>query len=479
MGFRGFEPAKLTALAHQLDGLGRNAGKLHSRLAAVLTTAQANLPSGQPASRDPDLQGLVGDLVVVPIFGRSRLPGSLAGHLDDMQSSMKRRIKQLEGVRELEKQGFKVDQSLVFADAKAPDDKKIAEGLSALEALDGKDFGNNGNRDDLEDVQKKLDGLTAAELDALFAKADPKDLERYGRLMSDTGDSWLTPFDTNGLDENDRRKHLSGMLAKISPQNMAKFTKAFPGVNPDISGIEGSKGVNWAQPTDPLFKDGASANDMNQGMVGDCWYLAELAATAQKNPKFIEEGIKENGNGTVSVRIWDKDGNYEWVTVTKELPYKNGDNFAATGQGDTWPAYYEKAFALRYEDDADGYAGIEADNQEHATPYITGQEGKNLKDGFLGMTGESDIADLKKAHDSGKAITISTPSDDDLNDEGKKELGESYSTQHVYYVRGFTADGKVILGNPWGHQDYPPMTLTQDQLDKYFEADPHAFEVPK
>ncbi|WP_419996493.1 hypothetical protein [Streptomyces boninensis] len=58
MGFRGFEPTKLTALANQLDGLGRNSGKLHSRLAAVLTTAQANLPSGQPASRDPDLQGL-------------------------------------------------------------------------------------------------------------------------------------------------------------------------------------------------------------------------------------------------------------------------------------------------------------------------------------------------------------------------------------------------------------------------------------
>ncbi|WP_419996495.1 hypothetical protein [Streptomyces boninensis] len=50
---------------------------------------------------------------------------------------------------------------------------------------------------------------------------------------------------------------------------------------------------------------------------------------------------------------------------------------------------------------------------------------------------------------------------------------------HVFYVRGFTADGKVILGNPWGHKDYPPITVTQDQLDKYFEADPHAFEVPK
>ncbi|WP_419996494.1 hypothetical protein [Streptomyces boninensis] len=138
---------------------------------------------------------------------------------------MKRRIKQLEGVRELEKQGFKVDQSLVFADAKAPDEKKIKEGLSALEALDGKDYGNNGNRGDLEAIRKKLDGLTAAELDVLVAKADPKDLERYGKLMSDTGDSWFTPFDTNGLNENDRRKHLSGMLGKINPQTAPLFKR--------------------------------------------------------------------------------------------------------------------------------------------------------------------------------------------------------------------------------------------------------------
>ncbi|MER7842295.1 hypothetical protein ABTY98_42085 [Streptomyces sp. NPDC096040] len=103
MAFRGFDAVKLTGLANDLDTLAAQSGRLHTQLASVLTSAQQNLPPGQNASRDPDLQDLVGDVVPMPaIFGgRRRLPGSLGGELGDMQASMKRRIKQLEGAQEL------------------------------------------------------------------------------------------------------------------------------------------------------------------------------------------------------------------------------------------------------------------------------------------------------------------------------------------------------------------------------------------
>ncbi|MFJ7338783.1 hypothetical protein ACIQU3_00510 [Streptomyces sp. NPDC101110] len=163
MGFRGFDAAKLTTLAGHLDTLAQNSGKLHSQLAAVLTTAQQNLPSGQNASRNPDLQDLVGDVIPVPsFFRRPRLPGSLGGELDDMQSSMKRRIRQIEGLRELEQRGYPVSDSSLFLDEKAPDAKKIDDALRRLHELKGKDFGTNGNRDDLEQISGELDGLTAA-----------------------------------------------------------------------------------------------------------------------------------------------------------------------------------------------------------------------------------------------------------------------------------------------------------------------------
>ncbi|MGX1542320.1 C2 family cysteine protease [Streptomyces adustus] len=499
MTFRGFDATGLTALANQLDVLSRNSGKLHSRLATVLTTAQQNLPSGQNASRDPELQDLVGDVIPMPsIFGvgRRRLPGSLGGELSDMQTSMKHRIKQLEGLQELEKRGYPVNDSMVFLDESAPDARKIDDALRDLQALQGKDFGMDGNRDDLEKVSGELDGLTGAELDALMTKASPKDLAFYNQLVSNTDDSGWNPFDDNGLPEDGRRATLGLMLSKISLENVGKFQAAFPGTQPTFTNTaayesggnsqngQTNNGIHWAPPSDPLFQDGVSADDVNQNQFGDCWYVASLAGLAQKDPKFVQDGIKQNPNGTVSVRVWDKNGNYQWVTMTADLPTdQNGNPISTYGNGETWPAYYEKAFALVYSDDGDGkrgYGGIEGDDPKKSAPYLTGKEGDDLESGgFLGLGkhDDKDIGSLKKAFDSGKVLTVSTPDDEDLDKNHPTEWGSTYHSNHAYYVRGFTDDGKIILGNPWGVKGYPPITVTQDQFDKYFQG-PEAFDVP-
>ncbi|MFE0672611.1 C2 family cysteine protease [Streptomyces sp. NPDC058867] len=497
MVFRGFDAVKLTALAKDLDTLAGQSGRLHSDLAALLTSAQQNLPSGQRASHNADLQDLVGDLIPMPgIFGgRRRLPGSLGAELGDMQASMKRRIKQLEGLEELAERGYPISDASVFLDEKAPEAKEIDGALKHLQELQGKDFGANGNRDDLERISGEIDGLSAAELDALIAKASPKDLAFYNQLLTDTDDSNWTPFDKNGLPEDQRRDTFSRMLSRISPENIEKFTKAFPEVQPTITNTgaweEGgnnqngqtNNGIHWAPPTDPLFLNGASADDVNQRQFGDCWYVASLAGLAQKNPRFIEEGIKQNPNGTVSVRVWDKDGNHQWVTVTADLPTdQNGNPISSYGNGESWPAYYEKAFAMVYSDDGDGergYGGIEGDDPKKSAPYLTGQEGEDLTTGgFLGFGEHEDksLESLRKAFDSGKVVTVYTPDNEDLDKNHPPEWGRTYHTNHAYYVRGFTDDGKVILGNPWG-ANYPPITVSQEQFNEYF-AGPEAFDAP-
>lgn len=498
MAFRGFDAGKLRGLANDLDTLAGQSGKLHSQLASVLTSAQQNLPPGQNASRDPDLQDLVGDVIPMPgIFGgRRRLPGSLGGELGDMQASMKRRIKQLEGAQELAERGYPVSDSSVFLDEKPADAKKVDDALRHLQELQGKDFGTNGNRDDLEKVSGELDGLTATELDALVSKASPKDLAFYNQLLTCTDDSGWNPFDENGLPEDKRRATLGGMLSKISPENFGKFQTAFPGMQPDVTNTDAwehggndqngqtNNGIHWATPTDPLFVDGVSADDVNQHQFGDCWYVASLAGLAQKDPKFLQDGIKQNPNGTVSVRVWDKDGNYQWVTMTADLPTdSNGTPITTYGNGESWPAYYEKAFAIAYSDDGDGergYGGIEGDDPKKSAPYLTGKEGEDLTTGgFLGIGEHEDksLDGLKKAFDSGKVVTVSTPDDEKLDKDHPKEWGNTYCTNHAYYVRGFTADGKVILGNPWGTSGYPPITVSQDQFNKYFGG-AEAFDVP-
>ncbi|MFI6091363.1 C2 family cysteine protease [Streptomyces sp. NPDC051218] len=465
----------------------------------MLTSAQQNLPSGQNASRDPDLQDLVGNLIQMPSFfgGPRSLPGSLSGELGDMQASMKRRLKQLEGLRDLQKKGYPVSDSSLFLDEKAPDGKKIEGALRDLKNLQGKDFGANGNRDDLEKLSGQFDGLTAAELDVFVTKASPQDLSHYNKLINDTDDSFWTPFDKNGLPEDQRRDSLSKMLSKVGPGNIAKFAKAFPGIQPTFTNTDAyeqggnsqngqtNNGIHWQAPPDPLFKDGVSSDDVSQNQFGDCWYVASLTGLAQKDPQFIQDGIKENPNGTVSVRVWDKQGNNHWVTMTADLPTdKNGNAISTYGNGETWPAYYEKAFALTYSesgDDERGYGGIEGDDPKKSAPYLTGKEGDDItKDsGFLGLgtSDDKDLGSLKKAFDSGKVVTVSTPDDESLDKDHPKQWGQTYHSNHAYYVRGFTNDGDVILGNPWGTSGYPPITVSQEDFNKYFQG-PQSFDVP-
>jgi hypothetical protein len=492
MSYRGFDPDKLTTLAGQLDTLATNAGGLHRKLATLLTGVQQDLPSGQRASNDNDLQDLVGVGLLPLPFAPALLPGSLTGELGDMQSSMKRRIKQLTGLESFEKSGHPVDAGMLFLDEPPPDGKKVDDALAALKGLENTDFGVNGNRDDLTAVTDKLTGLTGAELDAVISEADPSVLANYNKLLTSTGDSFFNPFDSNGLPEDTRAAALSAMLAKLGPENLPKFTTAFPEVNPTYTDTQAylnggnpqngqnNSGIHWATPTDPLFNGDPSADDINQRQFGDCWYVSSLASVTLKDPAFIKEGIKQNPNGTVSVRIWDKSGNYHWVTVTPDLPTgTDGQPITTYGNGDTWPAYYEKAFALAY-GGSQGYGGIEGDDPKNSDPYLTGNTGHDLKTGgFLGIGKHDDmtIADLKKQFDEGKAITVSTPDDDKLMKNTPPEWTNRYCTDHAYYVRGFTSDGKIILGNPWGVSGYPPITVTQDQFNKYFQ-EPEAFDVP-
>lgn len=55
----------------------------------------------------------------------------------------------------------------------------------------------------------------------------------------------------------------------------------------------------------PLFPWRPCAADLKQGLLGDCWLEASLAGLADKHPECIENSLKDNGDGTVTGRIYD------------------------------------------------------------------------------------------------------------------------------------------------------------------------------
>jgi hypothetical protein len=239
--------------------------------------------------------------------------------------------------------------------------------------------------------------------------------------------------------------------------------------------------MHYGIPSEPLFATPGQidVDGIGQGRLGDCWYIASLTATAHANPKFIQEGIKRNPNGTIDVRIWDKDGNLHWVTVTPDLPMDAGGNLmSANGNGESWPAYYEKAFALMYGSDDGGgpdghekdprydrkeqgdYGAIEWDYTDKAPPYVTGHDSKSIDNNF---------DSVKKSFQSHHPVIVATRSDDDLkNDHLNPQFDPHYVTRHVFYVKGFDKQGKMILGNPWGPGG--DIHITEQQYHDYFTS---------
>ena len=131
----------------------------------------------------------------------------------------------------------------------------------------------------------------------------------------------------------------------------------------------------------PLFAHAPGIKDVEQGRLGDCYLLAALNTIMSTSPEVIRECMKDNGDGTVTVRFFTDRVNGEkqkpiYVTVEKTVPtWKEygGDCYA---QGTLWVQMIEKAYAasglrkknneekkrredqLSYEDIAGGFSGI-------------------------------------------------------------------------------------------------------------------------
>jgi hypothetical protein len=101
-------------------------------------------------------------------------------------------------------------------------------------------------------------------------------------------------------------------------------------------------------PVDPKGEDTA------QGGLGDCFFIASMAAVANANPKAIEEAIQyDPKSGKYKVRFFEEGRSGMkpvWIEVDAYLPVeaggaKNDPVYAGDPGGKLWPAIMEKAYA--------------------------------------------------------------------------------------------------------------------------------------
>ena len=265
----------------------------------------------------------------------------------------------------------------------------------------------------------------------------------------------------------------SNVSAWIDTTDSYKGSGAVHWIGTLAGNVSKAAGASLANPKDAgstfklsesLWGMGPAADDVNQGGVGDCYFLASLAAFAGVNPPVLTESAVDLGDSTFLVRFV-KGGQNVYVRVNNDMstgPYW-GYKYARPGaNGTMWALVMEKAFAY-FRTGVNSYASISGGWMGEV---YTGLGVKNASFSLL-QTMESAFfsmvsGDLAK----GLAVTLGTGSS-----------APSLVRGHAYTLVAASIDGSgqtfYTVRNPWGVQGdalensagYATLTFAQMQAN--------------
>jgi subtilase family serine protease len=197
-----------------------------------------------------------------------------------------------------------------------------------------------------------------------------------------------------------------------------------------------------------LFQNGISADDIKQGAVGDCYYVATLSSIAQEKPNYIQNMFIDNGDNTYTVRFFNN-GVANYVTVDNYLPTNSVGNliYASSGQSynnsnnELWVALAEKAYAQLAESGwsrpsnvNNGYGSIEGGWMDYVIKQVTGLS--STFKSILNMN-ETQLINLVNSNQILTAGFVNGG-------------GYGVYNSHAYSITAYdSTTGKFHLRNPW------------------------------
>lgn len=228
----------------------------------------------------------------------------------------------------------------------------------------------------------------------------------------------------------------------------------------------------YKQVAGQLFVNGASYEDIKQGSVGDCYFMASLAETALKNPGIINNMFVVNGDGTYTVKFFNG-GQTAYVTVDAYLPTNAYNQVIYAGMGasianagnELWTMLAEKAYVQLNEmgwqraglpgSGQNSYAAISGGYCYAALGHITGQSTV----AFAATSAQANFSVFVTAYNQGKMIEFASKS---------APASSAVVGGHAYAVVGYNATAQTItLFNPWG-ANYARVTMTWAQIQGSF-----------
>jgi hypothetical protein len=234
-----------------------------------------------------------------------------------------------------------------------------------------------------------------------------------------------------------------------------------PALHKDELNTDGTPKFATKRFTGPLFKDGPSPTDVQQGQLGDCYFPSAMSALAQQNSEAIQKMIKDNGDGTYTVNFKEKD----WATGRyKDVPIKvDGDLYVRSWGGplygaslgadkgektmELWFPLVEKAYATwkgSYNDIGNG--GMSSDVFQE----VLGKDGQDMSIKFAQP--DKLWSTLKTAIDNKQPVSAGTYGDD----QEALYTNTGVHADHSYSVLGYkevNGEKMVTIRNPWGESE--------------------------
>ncbi|KAF7666318.1 hypothetical protein LDENG_00110040 [Lucifuga dentata] len=255
----------------------------------------------------------------------------------------------------------------------------------------------------------------------------------------------------------------------------------FPAINASLFYRKPPPGiVEWKRPREiskepHLFVEGISSHDLNQGIVGNCWFVAACSCLALKPhlwkkviPDWKEQEWDhkhpEDYAGIFHFQFWVF-GQWMDVVVDDRLPTINGELIYCHSKlnNEFWSALLEKAYAKL----SGCYESLEGGNTGDAVVDFSGAVSEAIsleEEAYYKDQKKQDhlFEDLLKVYDRGGIISCSIkalPNEIELQMANGLVKGHAYSVTAVKRVRlghGLIAHFKnetipmIRMRNPWG-----------------------------
>lgn len=217
----------------------------------------------------------------------------------------------------------------------------------------------------------------------------------------------------------------------------------------------------------------STAKDVQQGTVGDCWFVSAAGAMAASDPAAVERMIKKNADGTydVTLQLLDAKGkrNPRTVRVSAELPGAPGGVQHGARGPDLWVALLEKAFAAVY----GGYDMLGGGSSGQAFGDLMGGTSTSVD---LATTGEAGFEQIATALAAKRPVVAATPHALKVLPENKDD--QSMAEWNRGLQRRLILDRRKELGIPEGGHQW--MVTSADQsARKITVRNPHGGAAPE